>query len=74
MRNLVDKAEYGVADGYRLLRVGIKVDVLDPASSDLVSCFLRDQPDFGLGAGKCRLPIEIFFSAEPVRPDPAHGG
>jgi hypothetical protein len=48
MRNLADKAEHGVADGQRLLRVGIKVNVLDLAySGDLISCFLRDQPDFG---------------------------
>jgi hypothetical protein len=69
MGNLVDKAEHGAADGLRLLRVGIKVDVLDFAyARDLISCFLRDQPDFGLGAGKCRLAIKIFLSAERVRP------
>jgi len=75
MGNLVDKAEHWVADGLCLLRVGIKVNVFDLAYSvDLIGCFLRDQPDFSLSAGKCGLQIEIFLSAELVRPDLTDGG
>jgi hypothetical protein len=75
MRNLVDEAEHRVADRQRLLGVGLEVDTLDLAhATDLIGRVLRDQADFGLGAGKRRLPVEIFLGAELVRPDLAHGG
>ena len=75
MRNLVDEADHRGADGERLLGVGLEVDVLDLAHmADLIGRFLRNQPDFGLGAGKRRLPVEVFLGTEFVRPHLTHCG
>jgi hypothetical protein len=42
--------------------------------ADLIGRFLRNQPDFGLGAGKRRLPVEVFLGTEFVRPHLTHCG